>query len=235
MGILQIGIDAVERGFVPDPLTRASIRHLCRERLRESHRNDSDGTDSARQAFFESLRGGPIAPLPEKANEQHYELPPEFFAAVLGPHRKYSCCYFENQDSTLPQAEEAALVATCARAQLADGQDILELGCGWGSLSLWMAEQFPESRITAVSNSAPQKRFIEAEARSRGLGNLKIVTADMNTFIPGEDRFDRVVSVEMFEQYAQLRAAFGPDRGLAAPRRQAVRTYFLPSPAGVCV
>ena len=142
---------------------------------------------------------GPIAPLPEKANEQHYELPPEFFTAVLGPHRKYSSCFWRTETASLAEAEAAALDITCERADLSDGQDILELGCDWGSLSLWMAERFRNSRITAVSNSAPQRRFIEAEAAARGLTNLRVITADMNEFASAANRFDRIVSVEMFE------------------------------------
>jgi cyclopropane-fatty-acyl-phospholipid synthase len=145
------------------------------------------------------MRSAPIAWVPDKANQQHYELPPEFFAAVLGPRRKYSCCFFPSHDTTLAEAEEVALAATCRHAELADGQEILELGCGWGSLSIWMAEHFPRGRITAVSNSTSQRRFIEAEAASRGLNNLCVVTADMNDFSPGEWTFDRIVSVEMFE------------------------------------
>ena len=150
------------------------------------------------------MRSGPIALVPEKANEQHYELPPEFFAAVLGPRRKYSCCYWPNASSSLAEAEETALALTCEQAQLEDGQDVLELGCGWGSLSLWMAERYPASRITAVSNSNAQRRFIESEAIARRLTNLRVITADMNDFAPspstsGNGRFDRVISIEMFE------------------------------------
>jgi cyclopropane-fatty-acyl-phospholipid synthase len=199
MSVTAIGIEAVEQGIVPDALTRMAIRRLCRERIRESHQGLHGLTDSSRAAFFESMRSGPIALVPEMANQQHYELPPEFFAAILGPRRKYSCCYFLSDITTLPEAEEEALAVTCQRADIADGQQILELGCGWGSLSLWMAERFPNSRITAVSNSVPQRHFIEAEILSRGLKNLRVITSDMNDFGPGEQTFDRVVSVEMFE------------------------------------
>lgn len=201
MNTLSWGIEAVERGWIPDVWTRAAIRRLCRERLH------TDPDAQQRTEFLESLRSGPIAPLPEKANEQHYELPPEFFGFVLGPRRKYSCCYFADRDTTLAEAEEAALAVTCERAQLADGQTVLELGCGWGSLTLWMAEQYPNSKITAVSNSAPQRRHIEAEAAARGLKNVSVLTADMNDFVAETGRFDRVVSVEMFEHmrnYEQL-------------------------------
>jgi cyclopropane-fatty-acyl-phospholipid synthase len=152
------------------------------------------------------------------ANQQHYELPPEFFAAILGPRRKYSCCYFTSDNSTLAEAEEEALAATCQRAELADGQEILELGCGWGSLSLWMAERYPHSRITAVSNSTPQRHFIEAVALSRGFGNLCVIAADMNDFSPGKQTFDRVVSVEMFEHMRNYDRLLGRIASWLRPR-----------------
>lgn len=198
MKLVTMGIEAMERGLLPDPVTRLAIRRLCADRLRESSRSMAD-----QAGFIASLTSGPIAPLPAKANEQHYELPAEFFAAVLGPRRKYSCCYWQHPECSLAQAEEDSLRMTCQHAQLADGQEVLELGCGWGSLSLWMAEHYPASRITAVSNSSSQRRFIEAQAAQRGLSNLRVVTADMNDFdpaqAPGGQRFDRIVSVEMFE------------------------------------
>ena len=199
MSLLSLSLDAVERGLIPDVLTRAAIRRLCEQRLRDCDRGNDVANSRALEGFVESMRSGPIAPVPEKANEQHYELPPEFFAAVLGPHRKYSSCFWPTSETSLAEAEAASLEITCERADLADGQDVLELGCGWGSLSLWMAERFHNSRITAVSNSAPQRRFIETEAASRGLTNLRVITADINQFATDPHRFDRVVSVEMFE------------------------------------
>ena len=218
MSGLSLALEAVERGWIPDAITRAAICRLCEQRLHDCDRGNDIANERALQAFVETMRAGPIALVPDKANEQHYELPPEFFSAVLGPRRKYSSCFFPNDTASLADAEDAALAITCERAQLADGQEILELGCGWGSLSLWMAERFPHSRITAVSNSAPQRRFIEAEAVAHRLTNLRVITADMNDFnvghvsnVPGlssfhERRdvesvphFDRIVSVEMFE------------------------------------
>ncbi|MBM4078008.1 MAG: class I SAM-dependent methyltransferase, partial [Planctomycetes bacterium] len=172
---------------------------LCAQRLRECDRGNAVANERALQMFVESMRTGPIAPVPEKANEQHYELPAEFFCAVLGPHRKYSSCFWPTETTSLADAELVALDSTCERADLLDGQSVLELGCGWGSLSLWMAERFPNSRITAVSNSAPQRHFIEAEVASRVLSNLRVITADMNQFAADVNSFDRVVSVEMFE------------------------------------
>ncbi len=196
---LTLGIELVERGLVSDAVTRYFIRGLCANRLRDPLQTTEPDVSAARQAFIASLRSGPIAPVPDKANEQHYELPAEFFAAMLGPHRKYSCCFFDNDGASLEQAEAAALQLTCDRAELGNGQEILELGCGWGSLSLWMAEKYPASRITAVSNSAAQREFIEQAARSRNIANLSVITADINEFSPPHRLYDRVVSVEMFE------------------------------------
>ena len=201
MSPMSAGIEAVERGLIPDVMTRAAIRRLCQQRLRESNRGSGNANAASLEfrGLVESMRTGPIAPVPGKPNEQHYELPPEFFAAILGPHRKYSSCYWPMADTSLAEAEAAALEITCQRADLIDGQQILELGCGWGSLSLWLAERYRTSRVTAVSNSVPQRQFIEAEAASRGLTNLRVLTADMNDFTIDLHRFDRVVSIEMFE------------------------------------
>jgi len=207
MSLLSLGIDAIERGLVPDAIVRAAIRKLCAQRLRDCDRRNAVANERVLQMFAESMRTGPIAPVPEKANEQHYELPPEFFSAVLGPHRKYSSCYWPTESATLVAAERAALDITSERADLSDGHTILELGCGWGSLSLWMADRFRNSRITVISNSTPQRQFIEAQAASRWLYNLRVITADINQFDADTHSFDRVVSVEMFEHmrnYEQL-------------------------------
>jgi cyclopropane-fatty-acyl-phospholipid synthase len=195
MNVLDFGIRAAEMGLVPDALLCVAIRRLCRRRLIEA----GDGDEAARRGFLQSLHSGPIALVPEAANRQHYELPPAFFAAVLGSRRKYSCCYFPHAGATLDQAEEAALEVTCQRAELVDGQSVLELGCGWGSLTLWMAERFPNSRITAVSNSARQRESIQSKAATLGLENVEVITADINDFSPANQNFDRIVSVEMLE------------------------------------
>jgi cyclopropane-fatty-acyl-phospholipid synthase len=187
-------IDAIERGWFPDWLTRRLSRRLCRQRL-----GDLQQANVSTAEFARSMRTAPVAPVPEKANEQHYELPAEFFELLLGPRLKYSCCFFENESSTLPEAEIAALTQTCQHAELADGMDILELGCGWGSLTLWMLQQYPAARVTAVSNSRLQRDRILARAEAAGCRErLKVITADMNDFAI-DQRFDRVVSVEMFE------------------------------------
>ncbi len=154
--------------------------------------------------FVAAMAGLPVAMNTDDANAQHYELAPAFFEHVLGRHLKYSSCFYPQRNETLDAAEEIALAATCAMADLADGQAILELGCGWGSLSLFMAAQYPNTKITAVSNSQGQRAFIEAQADARGLQNLVVITADMNSFAPAA-MFDRVVSVEMFEHMANWR------------------------------
>ncbi|HEU4395274.1 MAG TPA: class I SAM-dependent methyltransferase [Planctomycetota bacterium] len=202
----------VERGWVPDPVIRAGIRRLLRRRLRDEER----GGPAARAAFVETLRRSPVAVETRAANEQHYEVPPGFFEAVLGPRLKYSSCLFEGPSEDLAAAEEAMLALTASRARLADGQEILDLGCGWGSMSLWAAERFPRSRVLGVSNSAPQREFILARARERGLRNLEIVTADANRFEAGR-RFDRVVSVEMFEHLRNYEEFLGRVAGWLRP------------------
>lgn len=189
----QSALSMAEKGYAPDPWIRTGIRRLCSVRLVEE---SMAGVSTA--AFADRMREGPVAPVPEKANEQHYEVPPAFFLRTLGPRLKYSCCHWGPGVETLAEAEVEALEITCERARLSDGQDVLELGCGWGSLSLWMAESYPNSRIISVSNSGPQREFIEARAAERGLDNLQVITCDMNDF-QTQKRFDRVVSLEMFE------------------------------------
>ena len=189
----------VEQGLVPDRVIRLGIRRLLKDRLDEMHAGDAEAAEQANQAFIDDMRRAPIALVPGKANEQHYEVPADFFASVLGPHRKYSSCHWGEGVETLAQAEAHALRITCERAGLQDGQDVLELGCGWGSLSLWMAEHYRGSHITAVSNSHSQRHYIERQAQARGLANLRVVTCDVNDFDTAAGHYDRVVSVEMFE------------------------------------
>jgi cyclopropane-fatty-acyl-phospholipid synthase len=174
------------------------MRRLLAERLVEIHDRDPAAAAETCATFAEELREAAVAVLTHKANEQHYELPQEFFGGTLGIHRKYSSCWWPAGVTSLDEAEAAALAETCAHAGLVDGQAVLELGCGWGSLTLWMARHFPASCITAVSNSQSQRAYIEAEAARRGYTNVRVITCDMNVF-DIEDRFDRVVSVEMFE------------------------------------
>jgi cyclopropane-fatty-acyl-phospholipid synthase len=198
----------LDRRVLPDWAIRLAIRQLLAARLRQERRGGADAERRRKREFVQALRASPIAIRPDAANAQHYEVPAAFFEAVLGPHLKYSSGYWPAGVHTLAAAEEAMLSLTAMRAQLADGQRILELGCGWGSLTLHMARQYPASRIVAVSNSAPQRAHIERRAADEGLRNISVVTADMNDFDPAASigtggsalaRFDRVVSVEMFE------------------------------------
>ena len=191
--------DLLARNLLPDAAIRLGIRNLLSKKLREETRENAISQSEALAAFVDELKRSPIAIKTAAANEQHYEVPTDFFKLVLGPRMKYSSGYWPREDTTFAESEEAMLALTCQRAELTDGLDILELGCGWGSLTLWMAEKFPNARITGVSNSSTQKLHIEAEAARRGLGNVRIVTADMNDFEAGDSAFDRVVSVEMFE------------------------------------
>lgn len=188
----------LEHGLLPDALLRLAIRSLLRKRLKDEDQVSVEANLERKLAFIRQLRASPIAIHTAAANQQHYEVPPEFFQAVLGKRLKYSSAYWPPGVNTLDQAEEAMLVLTCQRARLADGQTVLELGCGWGSLSLYMAERFPNSSILGISNSGLQREFINSEKRRRGITNLEIVTADINNFTTDRE-YDRVVSVEMFE------------------------------------
>ena len=189
----------LDRDLLPDWMIRTAIRQLNGQRLRDEDQGDMALQERRLLALIETLKAGPIAVHAEAANRQHYEVPAGFFELVLGTQLKYSCCYWPIGTETLDQAEEQMLDLTVERARLtSEGQRILELGCGWGSLTLYMARRFPQSSITAVSNSRSQREFIEAAARERGLHNVNVVTADMNDFAI-DSRFDRVVSVEMFE------------------------------------
>jgi cyclopropane-fatty-acyl-phospholipid synthase len=196
-----------ERGLVPDSVIRAGIRRLCLQRLKAIQADDPEASAAALNRFVEAMNLAEIAPLPRLANEQHYEVPAEFFSAVLGRHAKYSCCHWGEGTASLDEAEERALQITCQRAGIEDDMAVLDLGCGWGSLSLWIAGQYPNCTVTSVSNSAPQRRWIEARAAERGLGNIEVLTRDMNDFDAGR-RFDRIVSVEMFEHMRNYRRLF---------------------------
>ncbi|MBS0581753.1 MAG: class I SAM-dependent methyltransferase [Proteobacteria bacterium] len=188
-----------ERGLVPDAVLRLGIRRLCAARLREEKIGGPSAQAELQAQLIDALRHSPVAIETAAANAQHYELPPAFFEHCLGPRLKYSCCYYPRGDESLPEAEEAMLALCAERAELADGQRILELGCGWGSLTLWMAEHYPNARITAVSNSHGQRRHIEAQCRRRGLANVRVITADVNELELSVESFDRCVSIEMFE------------------------------------
>jgi cyclopropane-fatty-acyl-phospholipid synthase len=199
------GIALAEAGLVPDPLVRLGIRRMLRARLREL---DGQDAAAAERELSASMRSGPLALVPELANRQHYEVDAELFERVLGPNLKYSCALWPDGVESLGAAEAAMLALTCERAGIEDGMRILDLGCGWGSLSLWVAERFPHAQVLAVSNSKPQRELILRRARERGCRNLEVVTADVNEFDPGE-RFDRVASVEMFEHVRNWEGLLG--------------------------
>ena len=196
-----------EMGLVPDRVIRAGIRRLNRQRLADIHAEDIERAAGELAAFVEQMKAAEIAPVPELANEQHYEVPAEFFGLVMGAHRKYSSCYWNGDTQDLVQAEAEALRITCAHAQIEDGMRILDLGCGWGSLSLWIASRYPSSTVVSVSNSNSQREYITAQAKARGLDNVTVITCDMNEF-DTQQRFDRIVSVEMFEHMRNYRELY---------------------------
>ncbi len=216
----RIAIDWVEQGLVPDTVVRQGIRRLLARRLEEIGAQDCAAAAAAEEALILQMDASPIALVPELANTQHYEVPAAFYEQILGPHRKYSACLWdlasEYEPHGLAAAEARALELTSLHAGLEDGQDILELGCGWGSLSLWMASRYPRARITAVSNAPSQRVYIEERARRAGLTNLRVITADMNAF-DTDLRFDRIVSVEMFEHMRNWRALFQRVHGWLKP------------------
>jgi cyclopropane-fatty-acyl-phospholipid synthase len=211
MNLASLATGAAERMDLPDPLLRAAIAAMVSRSARQLARAPTPDA-----AFAADMALLPVAVHTDAANAQHYELPAAFFGHVLGRHRKYSSCLYPAGGETLDAAEAAALTASAELALLEDGQSILELGCGWGSFSLYMAARFPRARITAVSNSASQRAYIESAAAARGLGNLRVITADMNDFAVA-DRFDRVVSIEMFEHMSNWRILLGRVRGWLAP------------------
>ena len=201
-------IDWTERGCMPDKLVRMGIRRLLKKRLAAVDQGNSVANRKRLDALIEEFSNGPLALVPEKANEQHYEVPTELFVKTLGQRLKYSGCYWPEGVADLNQAEEAALAKSCEHAELVDGMDVLELGCGWGSLSLWMAEHFPNAKITSVSNSASQREFILRRAQERGVdANLNVITCDIND-LQCQQKFDRVVSIEMFEHVRNHKELF---------------------------
>ena len=212
----QTAIAWTESGLLPDSVIRAGIRRLNKQRLEQIHAEDVERLAEQNELFIAGMNQAEIAPVPHLANQQHYELPATFFSRVLGEHCKYSCCYWGNGAKTLNQAEADALSITCANAGIADGMDILDLGCGWGSLSLWIAARYPASTVQSVSNSRSQREWIEARARERGLSNLRVITQDMNCF-DTQHRFDRIVSLEMFEHMRNYRELFHRISGWLKP------------------
>jgi len=214
VAIVENLISLTERTPLPDSITRAGVRFL----VGRTRRALATAPSCATREFAARMADLPVALATADANRQHYEIPAAFFREILGHRAKYSCCYFDAPRTSLDDAEDRALALTCANAGLHDGQFVLELGCGWGSLSLWMAEHYPASRVSAVSNSASQRDHIMAEAARRGLSNLDVVTADMNAFAPPAGQvFDRIVSVEMFEHMSNWRELLTRVAGWLAP------------------
>ena len=191
-------IELAEKGIIPDYFIRQGIVRNCENRLNNENVSNTEKVSSKKQIWIEQMKKSPIALVPEKANEQHYEVPPAFFENVLGKHLKYSSGYWPDGVNSLDESEESMLELSFERAQLTDGDSILELGCGWGSLTCFMALKLPNSKITAVSNSKDQKEHILNRCKNQGLDNIEVLTADMNDF-ETENNYDRVVSIEMFE------------------------------------
>ena len=191
-------IQLAEKGIIPDYFIRQGIVRNCENRLNNENVSNTEKVSSKKQSWIQQMKESPIALVPEKANEQHYEVPPAFFENVLGKHLKYSSGYWPDGVNSLDESEESMLELSFERAQFVDGDSILELGCGWGSLTCYMASKLPNSKITAVSNSKDQKEHILNRCKNQGLDNIEVITADMNDF-GTENKYDRVVSIEMFE------------------------------------
>ena len=204
-------VQAMENGLLPDPAVRFGIRRLCRDRLKSLTGPSLEEEQARANAYSDTLKKSPIAVHTKEANDQHYELPPEFFTLVLGRNRKYSSAFWSEDCKDLDSAEDEALATTIERAELKDGMNILELGCGWGSLTFAMAKKFPNAKITALSNSTPQREWIEKEALALGIQNIRVVTRNIATVLDLTaefGQFDRVVSVEMFEHLRNYEALF---------------------------
>jgi cyclopropane-fatty-acyl-phospholipid synthase len=214
--VAEKAIDWTESGLVPDSVIRSGIRRLLEQKRREIRSGDVAYAANTLSEFVEMMRQSPIALVPERANEQHYEVPAEFFTEVLGKNRKYSCCHWSEACESLDEAEADALQTTVARAGIEDGMQVLDLGCGWGSLSLWIAEHFPGASVTAVSNSRSQRDFILYEAAARGIANVDVIVCDMNDFSIAR-QFDRIVSVEMFEHMRNYEALLRRVEGWLLP------------------
>jgi cyclopropane-fatty-acyl-phospholipid synthase len=193
-----LAVALAERGLVPEAVIRLGIRRLLRRRLAHDVPGDPTARRRAEERVRRAMSRSSVAEASDRANAQHYEVPAPFFELCLGPRLKYSSCLWPEGCDTLARAEAEMLALTCERAGLQDGQRILELGCGWGSLTLWMAEHYPAARVTAISNSRAQREFILDRARASGLDNVVVLTRDMN-HVEAPGHYDRIVSVEMFE------------------------------------
>ena len=223
---MSYAIKLAESGVLPDALVRKGIRQLTEKRLTEISASDCETGMAKLTDFISAMNIAEIASVPELANAQHYEVPAEFFHLCLGKNRKYSSCFWMPDTLDLDEAEELALIQSCDHADIQDGQQILELGCGWGSLSLWMAAKYPKASITGVSNSNSQREYIMETAKARGLTNLNIITADMNTF-EAPSTYDRVVSVEMFEHMRNWQMLYSKVSNWLKPKGKFFKHIFV--------
>ena len=203
----KLAIKLAEKGLLPDYVIRKGIRILLNQRLKEICINDPEQASNMQNRFVKMMQSSEIAPLPAVANQQHYEVPTLFFKEVLGKNLKYSSCYWDKNVKNLDESEELALSITCQHADIHDGMKVLELGCGWGSLTLWIASHYPNSKILGISNSASQRDYIMTEAKKKNLNNIEIRTIDMNKF-ETDSKYDRIVSVEMFEHMRNYRLLY---------------------------
>ena len=214
--VTERAISWTESGLVPDSVIRSGIRRLLERKIAEIRADDPEVAATTLNEFVQMMRSSPVALVPELANERHYEVPAEFFDEVLGKYRKYSCGCWPEGVTTLDESERVALETTVERAGIEDGMRILDLGCGWGSVSLYVAERFPGASVLSVSNSRTQGDYIRARAAERGLENIEVLTADMNDF-DIDRRFDRIVSVEMFEHMRNYEELFRRIHGWLEP------------------
>jgi cyclopropane-fatty-acyl-phospholipid synthase len=226
MSLSNFALNLAEKGKLPDPLIRKGIRQLVEKRLQEISANNCEAGSKIFADFVATMNLANIAEVPELANAQHYEVPAEFFFYCLGNNRKYSSCFWMPDTQDLEEAEILALQQTCEHADIKDGQQILELGCGWGSLSLWLATHYPNAQITGVSNSNSQREYITQRAASLGITNLTIITADMNVF-EAPSSYDRVVSVEMFEHMRNWQTLYGKVASWLKPQGKFFKHIFV--------
>ena len=226
MPLIKSSLALAEKGFLPDSIVRTGIRQLVEKRMQEIRANNCEAGISSLTSFIKAMNAATIAEVPELANAQHYEVPAEFFNHCLGVSRKYSSCFWLSDTEDLDEAEILALQQTCNHADLQDGQAILELGCGWGSLSLWMATHYPKAQITGVSNSNSQREYIMQMAKSLGITNLNIITADMNVF-EAPEQYDRIVSVEMFEHMRNWQVLYGKVASWLKPNGKFFKHIFV--------
>ena len=198
-----------ESGFIPDALIKIAARYISNKRISKS------SIDYDKPEIISALSKGVVAEKTSDANKQHYEVPPEYFYHVLGTNLKYSCSLFDNVN-LLDEAETSMLELYIERANIKDGHKILDLGCGWGSFSLYIAKKYPNTNITSVSNSSDQITYIKNEAQKRGLPNIKAYRMDVNS-LELNTQFDRIISIEMFEHLRNYKLILSSLNNLLKP------------------